>query len=68
MEGSGEERGAPVDEARMKFGTAARRARCGWIRKSGKPVAQVTREPGIEECTLGRHSQDARPDPAGDGG
>jgi transposase len=57
-----------VEETRRKFDADFREGAVRPIRKSGKPVARVAREPGISECALGRHFLDARPDPAGGGG
>lgn len=58
-----------MEEARRKFDAFFK----DWIavrliRRSGKPIAQVAWEPGIKECALRRHFQDARPDPAGGSG
>ena len=30
------------------------RVRCGWSRETGKPIAQVARELGVNEGTLGQ--------------
>jgi transposase len=48
-------------EARPKSMRTPSRARCGWFREPGKPIAQAARQLGINEGTLGnRYAQDRR--------
>jgi transposase len=46
-------------EARRKFDEDFKQGRCGWSGETGKPIAQVARELGVDEGTLGNwYAQD----------